>query len=516
MPNSNPLQGVLQWFQVQKQSPLFLPILVSIIISLFVFRWFAGGDRRKLPPSPPKLPIIGNFHQLGTLPHRNLRDLSNKYGPLMILNLGSASTLVVSSPEMAKEVTKTHDIVFANRPPTKGAKKLLYNCTDIGFAPYGEYWREVRKVCVTKLLSAKRVQFFDVARKEEIGSLIEKVKVLSSQPGTVVDLTELLLNLANNLISRVAFGKSYEEKDGTNRLGHLTRDVLTLLGAFSIRDLYPALGWIDGLSGLTRKMNKTHKEMDAFLDQVIEDHLNNKLGSSSDGHETIIDTLLRVQKDKTLSITLVRDNIKAIVMDLFIAGTDTISIVVEWAMVQLLMHPEMMKRAQEEVRRVVGNKSRVHEDDTHHMHYVKCVVKETLRLHPPVPLLVPRESSEDTNINGFHIPAKTRVFVNSWAIQRDPKSWESPEEFIPERFINNPVDYKGSNFEYLPFGSGRRGCPGIQFGLVASELLLANLLFWFDWEVPLDGSGKQILDMDEHFGLVVYKKNPTLIIPSLH
>ncbi|KAI3932327.1 hypothetical protein MKW98_025047, partial [Papaver atlanticum] len=321
---------------------------------------------------------------------------------------------------------------------------------------------------------AKRVQSFDVARKEEIGFLIEKIKILSSKPGTVVDLTELLLNLANNLISRVAFGKSYEETDGTNRLGHLTRDVLTLLGAFSIGDLYPALGWIDGLSGLTRKMNKTHKEMDAFLDQVIKDHLNNKLGSSSDGHETIIDTLLRVQKDKTLSITLVRHNIKAIVMDLFIAGTDTISVVVEWAMVQLLMNPEMMNRAQEEVRRVVGDKSM------------------TLRLHPPVPLLVPRESSEDTNINGFHIPAKTRVFVNSWAIQRDPRSWESPEEFLPERFINN------------------------HFGLVASELLLANLLFWFDWELPLDGSSKQILDMDEHFGLIVYKKNPTLIIPSLH
>ncbi|KAI3875197.1 hypothetical protein MKX03_033001, partial [Papaver bracteatum] len=310
----NLLQSALQWFQVQQQGPLFLPITVSIIISLFIFRWFIGGDKRKLPPSPPKLPIIGNFHQLGTLPHRTLRDLSNKYGPLMIMNLGTAKTLVVYSPEMAKEITKTHDLVFAKRPATKGAKKLLYNCTDVGFAPYGEYWKEVRKVCVSELLSAKRVQSFEVVRKEEIGILIEKIKVLSLKPDTVVNLTELLLNLANNLISRVAFGKSYDETDGTSRLGHLTRDVLTLMGAFSVGDYFPAFGWVDRLTGLTGRMNKTHADMDAFFDQVIEDHLNNKLGSSNHDHETIIDTWLRVQKDKTLSITLVRDNIKAIVL----------------------------------------------------------------------------------------------------------------------------------------------------------------------------------------------------------
>ncbi|RZC79467.1 hypothetical protein C5167_003748 [Papaver somniferum] len=512
----NPLQVALQWIQAQQQGPLFLPITVSIIISLFVFRWFIGGDKHKLPPSPPKLPIIGNFHQLGTLPHRTLRDLSNKYGPLMILNLGTAKTLVVSSPEMAKEITKTHDLVFANRPATKGAKKLLYNCTDVGFAPYGEYWREVRKVCVSELLSAKRVQSFEVVRIEEIGFLMKKIKVLSLKPGTVVNLTELLLNLANNLISRVAFGKSYDETDGTSRLGHLTRDVLTLMGAFSVGDYFPAFGWVDGLTGLTGRMDKTHTELDAFFDQVIEDHLNNKLGSSNHDHETIIDTLLRVQKDKTTNITLVRDNIKAIVLDLFVAGTDTVSVVVEWAMVELVKNPEMMKKAQEEVRRVVGDKSRVDEDDIHHMDYVKCVVKEILRLHPPVPLLVPRESSEETIINGFHIPAKTRVFVNSWAIQRDPNSWKDPEEFIPERFVDNPVNYSGQHFEYLPFGAGRRGCPGMQFGLIASELLLANLLFWFDWKLPLNGSGKPNLDMDESFGLTVYKKNPTYIIPSLH
>ncbi|OVA20832.1 Cytochrome P450 [Macleaya cordata] len=507
------LQLVLQWFQDQQaENTLFLPVTLSLfIISLFFLFRFIRVDKRNLPPSPPKLPIIGNFHQLGTLPHRTLRDLANKYGPLMLLDLGSAPTLVVSSPEMAEEITKTHDLVFANRPATKGAKTLLYNCTDVGFASYGEYWRAVRKICVVELLSAKRVQSFDVVRKEEIRVLMEKI---THSVGDTVNLTELLLNLANNLISRVAFGKKYDEEDGTSRLGHLTRDVLTLMGTFSVGDYFPLFSWVDGLTGLTGRMRKTFRDMDAFFDQVIEDHLSNN-GANYADHETVVDILLRAQNDKTLNITLARDNIKAIVLDLFVAGTDTVSVVVEWAMVELMKNPEMMKKAQEEVRRVVGNKSNVEEDDTHHMDYLKCIIKEILRLHPPVPLLVPRESSEDTNVAGYHVPAKTRVFVNAWAIQRDPKSWPNPEEFIPERFNNNPIDYRGQDFEYLPFGSGRRGCPGMQFGLIASEFLLANLLFWFDWDFPA-GSNKENLDTSDAFGLTVYKKNPTYLVPRLH
>lgn len=197
---------------------------------------------------------------------------------------------------------------------------------------------------------------------------------------------------------------------------------------------------------------------------------------------------------------------------MFIGGTDTSSGTMEWTMAELLKNPSKMKKAQDEVRKVVGKKAMVREEDTRQMNYLKDVLKETLRLHPPLPLIIPRESDTITNVNGYHIPSETRVFINAWAIQTDPRVWDNPEEYIPERFINNPIGFIGQDFEYLPFGSGRRGCPGISFGMANIELVIANLLYWFDWKLP-GGANKEELDMSEIFGLSVCKKHPLHLVP---
>lgn len=201
---------------------------------------------------------------------------------------------------------------------------------------------------------------------------------------------------------------------------------------------------------------------------------------------------------------------------MFSAGTDTTYTVIEWTMAELMKHPEAMKNVQEEVRSITKGQSKVTEELIQQMHYLKSAIKETL-LHPPIPLLVPRLSTEDIKVNGYDIPAKTTIIVNAWAIGRDPDSWEEPEKFCPERFLNggssSEIDFKGFDFELVPFGAGRRGCPGIHLAMATVELALANLLNEFNWEMP-NGLMNEDLDMVEGTGLTVHKRSALVLLAT--
>jgi cytochrome P450 len=197
----------------------------------------------------------------------------------------------------------------------------------------------------------------------------------------------------------------------------------------------------------------------------------------------------------------------------FAAGTDTTYRVLEWAMSELLRNPRVMKKLQNEAREIAQGKTSIAEADLQEMHYLKALIKETLRLYPPFPLLVPRESTQDVNIKGFDIAAGTLVFTNVWAIGRDPAMWDEPEEFRPERFLNSSVDFKGHDFQLIPFGAGRRGCPGIQFAMTTNELVLANLVHKFDWALP-GGARAEDLDMNESTGITSRRKVPLLAVAS--
>ncbi|KAK9117344.1 hypothetical protein Sjap_016291 [Stephania japonica] len=496
-------------------SIVLLCFIISTTLLLLRSKLNTSSPLLNLPPCPPKLPLIGNLHQLGTLAHRSLRDLAQKHGPLMLLRLGQAKVLVVSSPEMAREIMKNQDLVFADRPSTTPAKALLYGCRDVGFARYGEYWRQVRKLCVLDLLSVKRVQTYKYIREVEISRLVEKI----ARTASVINLSEMLSSLSNNVVARCTFGSAYEDEDGKNRFGELAKRAMRLLGTFSVGDFFPSLGWIDVLTGLEGRLRRTSKEIDVFfdgiIDRIIDEHMMMKSdGGNLDDRHFLIDRLILAQRDKTIDAKLERENLKAIMMDMFIGGTDTTATTTEWAMTELIKNPKEMKKVQEEVRRVVGKKLKVEEDDIQHMNYLNCILKETLRLHAPAPLLAPREAITSTTLNGYHIPAKTRVFINAWAIHRDSKVWDRAEEFVPERFLSTNIDFKGHDFEFIPFGSGRRSCPGVAFGLSIVELVLSNLLYWFDWKLP-QGVIKEKLDMTEVFGLTVSKKTPLLLVPTL-
>ncbi|XP_021720179.1 cytochrome P450 71A3-like [Chenopodium quinoa] len=510
---------ILQLLQNQLKYTYLQPLtLVSFILFLlFLYKWLqlTTISRKNLPPSPPKLPILGNIHQLGTQPHRSLRSMSEKYGDLMMIQLGSAPTIVISSARAAREIMVTHDIVFANRPMSKKGERLLYNYKDLVGAPYGEYWRQMKSICVLHLLSNRRVRSFRSIREEETALLIEKIRQAGSSP---VNLSEMFIEFTNDTICRVAFGRKYiGTEDGIN-FNKVMKEFNRLLAEFNVGDLIPWLAWIDKLNGWDAKVDKIAKEFDQFLEKVVQEHQNrlddcrkNEKGDSDEKAKDIVDVLLDIQKDQTPHFPIDRDSIKALILDMFSAGTDTTSTLLEWTMTELLRHPRIMKKLQEEVKAITGEVVDVKEDDLEHMKYLKAVVKETLRLHLPVPLLIPRQSTQDTKIFGYNIPARTGVIINGWAIHRDPDSWDEPEKFNPERFLNSSTDFRGHDLQFIPFGAGRRMCPGISFAMASSQLLLANLMRKFDWMLPGEAD-IETLDMTESFGINMHKNTPLLAV----
>ncbi|KAI3684958.1 hypothetical protein L6452_34188 [Arctium lappa] len=498
-----------------------LLITLSAIIVFFLlhkFRFFLSKKTiLPLPPGPRGLPIIGNLHQLDT---SNLPDhlwrLSKRYGPLMSLRLGRTQTLVVSSAEMAKQILKTHDLVFCTRPVLTGQQKFSYNNKDIALSPYNEHWRQMRKICILHLFSSKQVNSFRSVREHEAFDMIDTIKSRTVTKRVVVDLSEVMMIVTSNVISRVAFGKrpyvyDDEGQKEVKTFHKLLLDSQASFVNFYYRDYFPLMGWLDKLNGTIGRLEKNFNHLDEFYQELIDEHLNRNRPNKM--QDDMVDILLRLKQDSDSNIDLTFDHIKAVLMNILFGGTDTSAATVVWAMTLLIQNPETLKKVQQEVRNVIGNKGKVQEDDLQNLNYLKAVIKETFRLYPAVPLLLPHESRDRCILGGYEIPKGTLVYVNEWALGRDPKCWENPEVFKPERFMGSSIDYKGTDFEFIPFGSGRRGCPGMSLGVATVELTLSNLVYAFDWELP---DGEKDIDTLATLGIVSHKKNPLRLVAKVY
>ncbi|KAL1307335.1 desmethyl-deoxy-podophyllotoxin synthase [Arachis hypogaea] len=497
-------------FSIILQSPIIIIILISLILKLGRKRFKTNGraSSNNLPPGPWKLPILGSIHHLiGDLPHRRLTKLSKKHGPIIHMQLGETPAIVISSPEIAKELFKTHDTAFAQRPQFPAIEALTYGWTDLAFSPYGNFWKQVRKICTVELLSAKRVRSFKFIRMEEVSSLVRSV---SMNVGSSINLTEMFLNMSYSIIARATFGKKTKDQDA---YVSIIKETLTSSSlAFGVSNLFPSQKWLHVISGVERKVKEMHRTCDRVLDDII-DEATSKIDGDGDG--TLLGILLKLKENGACEFQLTNDNIKAILQDMLIAGGETTSLTVEWIFSEMLKNPRVLKKAQAEVRKVFGNKDFVDEMGLEELKFLKAVIKESMRLHPPTPVLLPKECLKCCEINGYTIPVGTQVFVNVWAIGRDPKYWSEAERFYPERFLDSEIDYKGSHFEFIPFGAGKRMCPGISFAEPNIELPLAQLLYYFDWELPW-GISHENFDMTEDLGSTMRRKNELFVIPIVH
>uniref|UniRef100_M1DMU2 Cytochrome P450 n=1 Tax=Solanum tuberosum TaxID=4113 RepID=M1DMU2_SOLTU len=508
------IQGYLILFLIWLFSTLFLKYVV-----------FRKRNICHLPPSPFGLPIIGHLHLLSPIPHQALHRLSTRYGPLIHINLGSVPCLVVSSPEMAKEVLKTHETSFLNRPQTSVVDYLTYGSQDFSFAPYGVYWKFMKKLCMSELLGARTLDMLLPLRRDEIKRFIELL-LQKAESSEEVDVEAELLRVSNNVISRMLMNeRCSEDKDEAGSVRMLVQDIAELTGKFNLSDYIWFCKNLD-LQGFGKRTKDVRKRFDEMMERIMNEHeeaRRKRNGENKDGDESVVvkdllDMLLDISEDECAEMRLTRENIKAFILDIFAAGTDTAAITVEWALAELINHPSIMQNAVQEIDFVIGKSRIVEESDILNLPYLQAIVKETLRLHPTGPMIL-RESTEDCCIGGYHIPKNTRLIVNTWAINRDPEYWKNPLEFIPERFLTeeeegntkSQLDVRGQHYHFLPFGTGRRGCPGTSLALQVVQISLASMIQCFEWKVS--GGEVSKVDMEEAPGITLPRANPLVCVP---
>lgn len=426
----------------------------------------------------------------------------------MYLKLGSVDTIVVSSPLSAEQILKTHDQAFAGRPGSEFSKYFYNDQRGLSYAQYGKYWRTIRKISILHMLSNRKVQSFQPMRRHEVWLLVESLKHAALQ-GVTVDLSAMVSSVSANMSCLMVFGKKYMDDDFDEKgFKDVTKEAMELFGSPNVSDFFPFLRRFD-LQGIRRRSKAVSKTYHDFFEKIICEHEEIENEKQKDD---ITFTLLDLMKSGEAEFPYDRRHVKAIMFDLLVASMDTSSTVVEWALSELIRNPHIMKKVQKELEENVGMERSIEESDMANLKYLEMVIKETLRLHPVVPLLLPHEALEDCTVDGFYIPKKSRIMINAWAIGRDPNAWSNPEKFMPERFLGRNIDVMGKNFELIPFGSGRRSCPGLHLGFTAVKLLIAQLVHCFDWELP-NGMVPSMLDMTEQFGLVMYRATPLMAIP---
>ncbi|OIT31018.1 PREDICTED: flavonoid 3',5'-hydroxylase 1 [Nicotiana attenuata] len=483
-------------------------ILISTLLSK------TTGRRRRLPPGPRGWPVIGALPYLGAMPHVSLAKMAKKYGPVMYLKVGTCGMAVASTPDAAKAFLKTLDINFSNRPPNAGATHLAYNAQDMVFAHYGPRWKLLRKLSNLHMLGGKALENWTNVRANELGHMLKSMSEMSREGERVV-VAEMLTFAMANMIGQVILSKRVFAKKGAevNEFKDMVVELMTVAGYFNIGDLIPSLAWLD-LQGIERGMKNLHKKFDALLTKMFDEH--KETSYERKGKEDFLDVVM-ANRDNSEGERLTTTNIKALLLNLFTAGTDTSSSVIEWALAEMMKNPKILKKAQAEMDQVIGKNRRLLESDIPNLPYLRAICKETFRKHPSTPLNLPRISNEPCEVNGYYIPKNTRLSVNIWAIGRDPDVWEKPLEFNPERFLsgkNAKIDPRGNDFELIPFGAGRRICAGTRMGIVMVEYILGTLVHSFDWKLPNDVIE---LNMEEAFGLALQKAVPleAIVTPRL-
>ncbi|XP_052210913.1 cytochrome P450 71AU50-like [Diospyros lotus] len=512
------------WWEASSERDELARALLTVslfILPIFWILWIASKSRKAgvapppAPPGPHGMPIVGYLPFLGTNLCRSFTELAEQYGPIFKLWLGKKLCVVVSSPSLAKEVVRDHDAVFANRDPPRTGLAATYGGLDIAWSPYGAYWRATRKLFSREMLSNTSLEASYNLRRDEVRKTVREVH---GKIGSAIDIEEVAFLTAFKVAMAMLWGGTVDSQ----RVGNIgaefrmaTAKMVELMAVPNVSDFFPMLARFD-VQGLEQEARQILKQVEQIIDPIIEAGLNmgavRKEELRNEGRKDFLQILLGIKETGGAEIALGLEEIKALLIDIVVGGTETSATTVVWAMTEIMNNPEIMRRVQDELSNIVGMDNVVEESHLPKLHYLNAVLKESFRLHPPLPLLVPRCPSESSIVGGYTIPKDTRVFLNVWAMHRDPEVWDEPSKFKPERFLGGTGnwDFNGNNFQFLPFGSGRRRCPGIPLAEKMVMHVLASFLHSFNWHLP----GNEEIDLSDKFGIVMKKRTPLMAIPT--
>ncbi|PON92921.1 Cytochrome P450, E-class, group I [Trema orientale] len=399
-----------QYHHKHELSGAILTLLITIITAAAALWWLRQYRKSTppLPPGPAGLPLVGYLPFLGQNLHRDFSRLASLYGPIYKLWLGKKLCVVISSPSLLKQVVRDQDTVFANRDPVVSMTVASYGGNDIAFAPYGPVWKKLRKIFVGKMLSNNVVDNLYGLRRKAVKESVSRI--YGAGIGTPVDVGSFAMLTAVNSVLTMLCGASSvkgEEGDAVNlaELRKASAELVVLFGKPNVSDLFPWLAWLD-IQGIAKETRKVRRVFEVMIDSAIEKTKKavKEKGTGGDESKDFVQFLFDLHEhgDDETSITM--PQLKAMLMDIVVGGTDTTTTMVEWTMAELLKHPEAMRKVQEELTQVVGLTNMVEESHLSELTYLNAVVKETFRLHPPLPFLIPRCPSQSTTVGGYYIP----------------------------------------------------------------------------------------------------------------
>ncbi|KAJ8444378.1 hypothetical protein Cgig2_026582 [Carnegiea gigantea] len=494
--------------------PLIFPMCITF---LFLAYNLYNRFRFKLPPGPNPWPVLGNIYDIKPVRFRCFHEWAQIYGPILSFRLGSKLNVVVSNAELAKQVLKEHDQNLADRHRSRSSARFSKGGKDLIWADYGPHYVKVRKACTLELFTQKRLEALRPIREDEVTAMIESIfkdSTNTENQGKPLRVRRYIGTVSLNNITRLTFGKRFINSKGElDPLGKEFRGILS--GGRKTNKMNFLAEHLPWLRWLLMPLDKEKSEvmmhnarLDRFTREIMEEHAKTK-SKTGGAKQHFVDALLSLKDEYDLG----EDTVTGLLWDMVIAGMDTVSITVEWALAELIRNPRVQKKAQDELDRVIGQESIMTEEDFTNLPYLQALAKESLRLQPPTPLMLPHRAKTNVKIGGYDIPKGSIVYVNVWALGRDQAVWYDPQEFRPERFFEEDIDMKGHDYRLLPFGAGRRICPGTQLGINLVTSMLGHLLHHFDWNPP-SGVKPDEIDMTEDPGIVTYTSTPLQAIPT--
>ncbi|ESQ56420.1 hypothetical protein EUTSA_v10024952mg [Eutrema salsugineum] len=478
----------------------FILTLFCLFLTLFLFVFFFKKPKNgfDLPPSPPSLPIIGHLHLLLLAPiHKCFHKISSKYGPFLHLRIFHVPIVLVSSASMAHEIFKSHDMYVSFRGAVAIDECIVFGSFGFLRAPYGGYWRLIKKIITTKGIGPQALERSHGVRVIELERFYKNLldKAMKKQS---VEIGEEAMRLVNNTLGKLSMGSAFsvEDNDG-GKVSEFTVKLSALSRTFFVAQIFNEPLEKLGISLLKKEIMEVSHRFEELLEKTLvryEEEMDDHQGTE------FMDTLMAAYRDENAEYKITRKNIKALFAELFFGAGDTSSTTTRWAMAEIINNPKILEKLREEIDSVVGKTRIVQETDLPKLPYLQAVVKETLRLHPVAPVLS-REFEQGCKIGRFYIPEGTSLVINAYAVMRDPDSWEDPNEFKPERFLassrsGQEEERREQALKFLAFGTGRRGCPGSSLAYILVGTAVGVMVQCFDWEINGDN-----VNMEEATGL---------------